>query len=73
MSDDWMRPEDWQKLEARRLEQARETLEAAHLVADAGHWRTGVNRLYYACFYAGGPAGLRATLRENAQRRANAF
>lgn len=67
MSDDWMRPEDWQKFEARRLEQARETLEAAHLVADAGHWRTGVNRLYHACFYAAEARLASPTLRENAQ------
>jgi uncharacterized protein len=35
-----------------RLERARESLEEAELMADAGHWNGCVNRLYYACFYA---------------------
>ena len=35
-----------------RLSRARETLEEAHLLADASHWNACVNRLYYACFYA---------------------
>lgn len=52
MNEDWMRPEDWQDLVLRRLEQARETLGAARLMAEADHWRACVNRLYYACFYA---------------------
>jgi uncharacterized protein (UPF0332 family) len=52
MSDDWMRPEDWQRFAPLRLEQARETLDAARLMAEAGHERACINRLYYACFYA---------------------
>ena len=35
-----------------RLERARESLEEARILADAGHWHGCVNRLYYACFYA---------------------
>jgi uncharacterized protein (UPF0332 family) len=35
-----------------RMERARETLAEAELMAQAGHWNTCVNRLYYACFYA---------------------
>ncbi len=35
-----------------RLARAHETLDEARLMADAGHWNTCVNRLYYACFYA---------------------
>ncbi len=35
-----------------RLRRARESLEDAHLLADAGRWNPCVNRLYYACFYA---------------------
>lgn len=31
---------------------ARETLAVARDNIDRGHWRTGYNRLYYACFYA---------------------
>jgi uncharacterized protein (UPF0332 family) len=37
---------------AYRLQRARETLEEARLLLDAGHVNTCVNRLYYACFYA---------------------
>jgi uncharacterized protein (UPF0332 family) len=35
-----------------RLQRARETLEDARILADAGRWNPCVNRLYYACFYA---------------------
>jgi uncharacterized protein len=35
-----------------RLGRAREALTEAGLLLDSGHANTGVNRLYYACFYA---------------------
>jgi uncharacterized protein (UPF0332 family) len=35
-----------------RLARAREALTEAVLLLDSGHANTGVNRLYYACFYA---------------------
>lgn len=35
-----------------RRHRARETLEEARLLAEAGRWHGCVNRLYYACFYA---------------------
>jgi uncharacterized protein (UPF0332 family) len=35
-----------------RLARAREALAEASLLLDSGHANTGVNRLYYACFYA---------------------
>lgn len=35
-----------------RLQKGRETLEDAHILAEADRWNTCVNRLYYACFYA---------------------
>jgi uncharacterized protein len=35
-----------------RLDRAREALVEAVLLLDSGHANTGVNRLYYACFYA---------------------
>jgi len=35
-----------------RLQKARETLEDARILADAGRWNPCVKRLYYACFYA---------------------
>jgi|RhiMetdeSRZDD1v2_1073273.scaffolds.fasta_scaffold205528_2 uncharacterized protein len=35
-----------------RLDRAREALAEAILLLDSGHANTGVNRLYYACFYA---------------------
>ena len=35
-----------------RLERAREALAEAAVLLDSGHANTGVNRLYYACFYA---------------------
>ncbi len=39
-----------------RLERAQESLAEAHLLLDAGHTNTFVNRLYYACFYAASAA-----------------
>ena len=45
-----MKPEE--KAHVRyRLGRANEALEEAKLLADSGHLRTAVNRLYYACFY----------------------
>jgi len=35
-----------------RLAHAREGVAEAELLANAGHWRAAVSRLYYACFYA---------------------
>jgi len=35
-----------------RLAHAREGVAEAEVLADAGHWRASVSRLYYACFYA---------------------
>jgi len=35
-----------------RLRRAREALAEADMMAQAGHWNTCVNRLYYSCFYA---------------------
>jgi len=35
-----------------RLDRAREALAEAALLLDSGHAHTGVNRLYYTCFYA---------------------
>ena len=34
-----------------RLRRARETLQDAHILANAKRWNPCVNRLYYACFY----------------------
>jgi uncharacterized protein (UPF0332 family) len=34
-----------------RLRRARETLQDAHILANAERWNPCVNRLYYACFY----------------------
>jgi len=46
-----MKPEE--KILVRyRLERAREAVEEAGLLLNAGHTTTTVNRLYYACFYA---------------------
>lgn len=47
-----MRDENFQALINYRLEQAREALEDAKLLLDAGRYRAVANRLYYACFYA---------------------
>lgn len=41
------------KLIQYRLARAEETLEEARLLAQRYHWNAAVNRLYYACFYAG--------------------
>ena len=41
-----------QTLVSYRLARARQTLEEAKLLLDAGHANACVNRLYYACFYA---------------------
>ena len=46
-----MTPEE-QALVQYRLERAREAVEEAKLLFEAGHLHTYVNRLYYACFYA---------------------
>ena len=35
-----------------RMDRAREAIEEAKLLFEAGHLHTYVNRLYYACFYA---------------------
>jgi len=35
-----------------RMNHAKETLEDAHILAQAQRWNACVNRLYYACFYA---------------------
>ena len=35
-----------------RINNAKETLEAARLLADNQHWNSAINRLYYSCFYA---------------------
>jgi len=44
--------ESGRELVSYRLQKARETLEDARILADAGRWNPCVNRLYYACFYA---------------------
>jgi len=46
-----MTPEE-QTLVRYRLERAREALDEAKMLFEAGHLHTYVNRLYYACFYA---------------------
>lgn len=35
-----------------RIASAKETLQAAVLLAENQHWNSAINRLYYACFYA---------------------
>jgi len=47
-----MRDEDFQLLLDYRIEQAREALQDAELLLNAGRYRATANRLYYACFYA---------------------
>ena len=47
-----MREENFQSLINYRLEQAREALEDAELLLNAGRYRAVANRLYYACFYS---------------------
>ena len=39
-------------LVAYRMERAREPIDEAKILFDAGHFNSYVNRLYYACFYA---------------------
>ena len=39
-------------LVAYRMERAREAIDEAKMLFDAGHINSYVNRLYYACFYA---------------------
>ncbi|HUT47420.1 MAG TPA: HEPN domain-containing protein [Sedimentisphaerales bacterium] len=46
-----MRKENFQSLINYRLEQAREAMEDAELLLNAGRHRAVANRLYYACFY----------------------
>jgi uncharacterized protein len=46
-----MTPEE-RKLIEYRLDRAREAIDEATLMFEAGHLHTYVNRLYYACFYA---------------------
>ncbi len=46
-----MTPEEHALVEY-RLERAREALDEAQLLFEAGHLPTYVNRRYYACFYA---------------------
>jgi uncharacterized protein len=43
---------DRQTLITYRLGRARETLEEARVLLEKGYANAGVNRLYYACFYA---------------------
>lgn len=45
-------PEQRAELIKLRLENARETLEDARLMCDAGSLRSAINRAYYAMFYA---------------------
>lgn len=35
-----------------RIQSAKETLNAAKLLAENSHWNSAINRLYYTCFYA---------------------
>ena len=35
-----------------RINLARETFQAAKLLAEKGHWISVMNRLYYVCYYA---------------------
>jgi uncharacterized protein (UPF0332 family) len=35
-----------------RINSAKETLEAARLLAENKHWNSAINRLYYSCFYS---------------------
>jgi len=34
-----------------RINSAKETLDAARLLADNQYWNSAINRLYYSCFY----------------------
>lgn len=42
---------DGSKIIQHRQARARETLEDAHILANAKRWHACVNRMYYACFY----------------------
>lgn len=44
--------EDRNTLATLRLQRAKETLNEAMGNVEMGYWRTAVNRLYYACYYA---------------------
>jgi len=44
--------EEERALVAYRMERAREAIDEAKMLFDAGHLNSYVNRLYYACFYA---------------------
>ncbi len=35
-----------------RINLAKQTLQAAKILAEKGHWISVINRLYYACYYA---------------------
>ena len=41
-----------QALVTLRIENAKETLRDAQIIADSKLWKASANRLYYACFYA---------------------
>ncbi len=47
-----MKMEDRISYAKHRLTTAFNTLEAARLLANNGYWNSGINRLYYAAFYA---------------------
>lgn len=47
-----MKPEQWRDLVHYRLQQAKESLNEAALLSEAGAYRGAVNRAYYAMFYA---------------------
>jgi uncharacterized protein (UPF0332 family) len=44
--------EERKAIVALRLQKARETLSEVKGIMELGYWRTAVNRLYYACYYA---------------------
>ena len=44
--------EEEKTLIAYRMKRARDAIEEAKMLFDAGHFNAYVNRLYYACFYA---------------------
>ena len=49
---------EWSKdLVLHRMNRARDTMEDARILANAGRWNACVNRLYYACFYVQGDVG----------------
>lgn len=63
-----MSDEDLQALWGYRLGQAREAIQDAELLLDAGRLRATANRVYYACFYA----ALAALLTKGLQRSKHA-